>query len=176
MLQLRYAPLLVALLGIVLSGCRTYGGYDTKPKTYQALQTAVQSFEEEMGRAEADLQMLRAAAEEADTLHALAEQYETLLSEHQALLEDQRQRLNQLSASASYRALHTAYGATVTEQRMQQQKYRRATKRVRATVQGPAVAQAPAPDKLRKYMIRPVNFPRLQDRPSLTMAQALQGR
>ena len=177
MLRLRHAPLFAALALLVLTGCRTYGdGYDIKPKTYRALQSAVESFEDELSRAEADLQMLRGVADDADTLRALADRYEELIGEHNSLLETQRERVDRLSAKAGYRSLHTAYGATVTEQRMQKQKYRRTLTRIRATVQGPAVAQPPSPDKLRRYMIRPVNFPESDRTKALTMREALSGR
>jgi len=55
MLRTHCFPLYVALVGLLLfSGCRTYGGYDTKPKTYAALQKAVQSFETELTRSKTD--------------------------------------------------------------------------------------------------------------------------
>lgn len=88
MLRLRSVPLFAALALLVLTGCRTYGdGYDIKPKTYRALQSAVESFEDELSRAEADLQMLRGAADDADTLRVLADRYEELIGEHNSLLD-----------------------------------------------------------------------------------------
>lgn len=178
MLHSRRSLLLSALVAVlVLGGCRTYGGYDTQPKTYQALQNAVQSFEQELGRAQADLEALQGAAAQSDTLQALAERLKTHVDEHESLLETQRERIQDLSPESSYRALHTAYGATVTEQRMTKQKYQRVIRSVRGVVQGtPMTTAAATPKTDRQYTIRPINFPKLQEQPPLTMEQALQGR
>lgn len=174
MLRSRQFLLFLVALGLVLGGCRTYGGYDTKPKTYQAMQKAVQSFEDEATRAENDLQELQEAAERADTLQVFAENFQGLLDEHQSLLETQRQRIERLSPSSTYRNLQSAYGATVTEQRMMQQKYRRILRRIQTTVQG-VTTQASRPKTDRRYTIRPVGFPSLRNSEDLTMDQALRG-
>lgn len=163
---------LVGLL--VLSGCRTYGGYDTEPKTYQALERSVESFSDELDRAEADFRALEDAAATSDSLQALAEEYQALLTEHESLLDTQRSRVERLSSDSGYRTLHRAYGATVTEQRMMEQKYRRVTRTVRATVQGSHTERAAA-DGERRYTIRPIGFPSAQEEGRLTMKQALRG-
>lgn len=164
--------LLVGLL--VLGGCRTYGGYDTKPKTYQALERSVNSFSDELDRARTEFRALEEAAAASDSLQALAEEYQALLAEHESLLNKQRSRVERLSPGSGYRTLHSAYGATVTEQRMMGQKYRRVTRTVRATVQGADAEQAGS-DGERRYTIRPVGFPSVEEEGRLTMKQALQG-
>lgn len=178
MMRSRSLVLCLALVGIaLLSGCRTYGDneYGTKAKTYEALQQAVQSFEKELSRATSDLHQLEEAAAQEDTLHALAAQYQTFLEEHKSFLETQRQRIEGLSADASYRNLHSAYGATVTEQRMIQRKYQRVIRSVHRVVHGTRAASVEKSSR-RRYTIRPINFPALGDSPQrLTMEQALQG-
>jgi DNA repair ATPase RecN len=164
----------LALFGLTLSGCRTYGGYDSKPKTYQAMQKAVQTFEEEFDQAETDLRKLETAAVEIDTLQALAVQYRDLIDEHESLLQKQQDRIERLSSSSSYRNLHVAYGATVTEQRMVQQKYQRVTRTVRAVVQEAPVQEARVKSD-RRYTVRPIGFPRAEEKRPLSMEQALQG-
>jgi hypothetical protein len=177
MLRLRHTLLVFALAGLLLTGCRTYGDdYGTTPKTHAALQTAVSSFEADLRRAEADLQRLQDATGELDTLRALADAYAELVERHESLLETHRARASRLSAEAGYRSLHTAYGATVTEQRMQEKRYRQATQRVRAVVQGLASAQPSAEEGPRRYMIRPMNFPEADGKQELTMQEALNGR
>jgi hypothetical protein len=177
MLRLRYTPLVFALAGLLLTGCRTYGDdYGTTPKTHAALQAAVSSFEEDLRRAEADLQRLREAADQADTLRALANAYADLVEQHASLLQTQRARAGRLSAEAGYRRLHTAYGATVTEQRMQEKRYRRAVRRVRAVVQDSASVPTSGEEAPRRYMIRPMNFPETDGTGDLTMPEALRGR
>lgn len=166
--------LFVVVGGLVLGGCRTYGGYDTESKTYEAMQKAVQSFEDELSRAQADLRKLENAGMEADTLQSLANQFHDLIAEHKSLLETQHKRIERLSADAAYRALHRAYGATVTEQRMMQQKYQRAIKNVQAVVQGTS-AQTSVPKTERQYTIRPIGFPKQNEKGPLTMERALRG-
>ena len=178
--QARRSTLLFVLAALlVLSGCRTYGGYDTKAKNYEAMQNAVQAFEEELSRAQADFQTLEDAASadtlETDTLKALARQFQDHIDEHEELLKVQRERVDRLDADAAYRTLHRAYGAMVTEQRMMEQKYQRVIRTVQATVQDDEVEAASA-DSTRRYMIRPVDFPDPEADAELTMERALQGR
>lgn len=178
MLRANRFVLLLALVGLLASGCRTYGGYDTKPKTYQAMQRSVEAFADELDRAEADFRTLADAADAAeasDTLQALAEDYRALLDEHEALLETQRNRVDRLSASSAYRSLQRGYGATVKEKEIMKTKYRRLVRSVHATVRGEQAGPT-APKTERRYTIRPVNFPSLQDKERLSMEQALGDR
>ena len=163
---------LLALVGLLVGGCRTYGGYESKPKTYQALQRSVEAFADERDRAAADFRALEDAAEASDTLQSFADDYRSLLDEHDALLEMQRSRVERLSAGSAYRALHRGYGATVTEKRMMKQKYRRLVRAVHATVRG-TEATSEASTTERRYTIRPMNFPSPQDGERPSMKQAL---
>lgn len=175
MLQTHRSVLYAALAGLlILSGCRTYGGYDTKPKTYAAMQTAVHSFEADLKRTKADLQRLEQAATEADTLQSLAEEFQSLVDEHNSLLETQRHRVERLGPDATYRNLHRAYGATVTEQRLMRQKYQRVIRTVHVTVQDTVVHEA-SPETDRQYTIRPIGFPSSEDGKPLSMQEALRG-
>lgn len=174
MLHPRHTLLYIAVLGLLLSGCRTYGGYDTKPKTYEAMQKAVQSFEDEFTRSKNDLQKLESAAARAETLQPMVKQFQGLIDEHESLLQKQRDRVERLSPGSTYRNLHTAYGATVTEQRMMQQKYQRVIRTVRTTVRDTTV-QASRPETGRRYTVRPIGFPPSDERAQLSMEQALRG-
>lgn len=173
--QVRHSvPLFVFVTLLVLSGCRTYGGYDTEAKNFEAMQNAVQSFEDDLNRAQAELQTLEEAAT-SDTLQALADRYQDHIHEHEALLETQQERVRRLSPDASYRTLQRAYGATVTEQQMMDQKYQRVVRTVQATVQDAASEETPS-TSTRRYTINPVNFPDAETDTELTMDRALQGR
>jgi outer membrane murein-binding lipoprotein Lpp len=175
MLQTHRSVLYAALAGLLLlSGCRTYGGYDTKPKTYAAMQKAVHSFEADLKRTRTDLQALEQAATEADTLQSLAEEFQSLVDEHNSLLETQRDRVERLGPDATYRNLHRAYGATVTEQRLMRQKYQRVIRTVHATVQD-TVAHEASSETDRQYTIRPIGFPSSEDGKPLSMEEALRG-
>lgn len=175
MLHSRRSVLVFALLGmLILGGCRSYGGYDTKPNTYEAMQKAVQSFENELNRAKADLRTLEEAATQADALQSLATQFQAHIDEHSTLLEMQHDRVQRLSPDAAYRTLSRAYGATVTEQRMMQKKYQRVIRSVAAAVQGPE-AQPPSGAMDRKYTIHPANFPTAGDDATLTWPRLFGG-
>lgn len=175
MLQTHRSTLLLALAGLlILSGCRTYGGYDSKPKTYAAMQKAVQSFEGDLERAKTDLQKLERAATEVGTLQAQAEEFHSLVGEHESLLETQQDRVERLGPGATYRNLHQAYGATVTEQRLMRQKYQRVIRTVYATVQD-TVLQETTPKAGRRYTVRPIGFPSSEDGKQLSMQDALRG-
>lgn len=178
--QARRSVLLSVLAALlVLSGCRTYGGYGTKAKNYEAMQDAVQSFEEELSRAQAELETLEEAATsdtlQTDTLQGLARQFREHIDRHESLLETQRKRVDRLDADAAYRTLQRMYGATVKEQRIMEQKYQHVIQTVRTTVHGEEPETA-ASESRRRYTIRPVNFPDSEADAELTMERALQGR
>lgn len=161
---------------LATSGCRTYGGYGSESKTFEALQTTVESFESDLDQEETELRMLEDAATGADTLQPFAEEFRGLVEKHKSLLQKQRQRVDRLSPESSYRELHRAYGATVTEQRLMRKRYQRITKNVRLAVQGSTEAQASSPDTERSYTFKPIGFPDSNSKGDLSMEEALQGR
>ena len=174
---------------LILDGCRTYGDYNTESKTYEAMYKAVDSFENKLYRAKADLRMLKAAhsyvsklsrqqaieraATQAEALQPLLAQFQAHVDEHSSLLETQLDRMRRLSPDASYQTLSRAYGATVTEQRMMRKKYQRVIRTIWVAV--PPKRQLPLVTVDRKYTIRPINFPTVGSDTTLTMGQALQG-
>jgi outer membrane murein-binding lipoprotein Lpp len=167
--------LLAAIAGaLLLTGCRTYGNdkYDTGPKTYQAIQQTVQQMEQELSRAQADLRRLESAAETSDTLSPLAARYRSFVASHEAALAGHRAQAERLSAESSYRTLHRIYGAMVTDRRLLDKQYRRTVRKVWATVRDTTIPRKRALDPSR-YVITPVNFPRVGQRGPITMADAL---
>jgi len=167
-------PLFALLALLVLTGCRTYGGDGIEAKNYEAMQSAVQSFEDALSRAQSDLKTLEQAAT-TDTLEALASRFQSHVEEHRALLETQRERIDRLGPDAAYRTLQRAYGATVTEKKIMEQKYKRVIRTVQATVQE-RDAETASPMSMRRYTINPVNFPDSEADTELTMNRVLQGR
>lgn len=173
----RFLLLLVTTVGPMLCiGCRTYGGHGSGPKTYEALQSAVQSFESDLDRGKADLRRLKRAASEADTLQRFVERYRSHIDEHRSLLETQRQRINRLSPEASYRSLHRAYGATLTEQRMMQNKYQHTIRNVQGVFRKNTEAGEETRKNERRYTIEPIGFPDLDAKQNLTLEEVLRGR
>lgn len=170
----RLLPVVAMAAVLVLAGCRTYGNekYETGPKTYDALQQTVTQLEQELGRAESDLRRLESAAEAEPALQPLAERYRSYVASHRAALEGHREEAERLSADASYRTLHRAYGAVVTDQRLLRKQYQRTVRKVWAMVRGTDIPRKPVRDRS-QYVDTPVNFPQPGEQVSLTMAEAL---
>lgn len=168
--------LLVLVGGLLLAGCRTYGNeaYDTQRKTYAAIQNTVQQLDQDFGRAQSDLRQLESAAESMDTLEVLADRFRSIVSSHEATLELHRGQAEQLTNGSSYRSLHRAYGALVTDRRLLQRQYERTIRAVWATVRDTTPPLAPV--RLQStYMTTPIGFPAEGAVTAITMARALQG-
>lgn len=177
MLWSRRFVLLLTVVGLLVTGgCRTYGGYDSEPKTYKAMRSTVDSFESDLNRAEANLRRLEEAATERDTLQSFVREFRGLVEKHKSLLEKQKRRLQRLSRESSYRALHRAYGATITERRLMRRRYQRTIRTLGGAVQGSAAVQAPSPDAERHYTTNPIGFPDSEPTDTLSLEEALQGR
>ena len=172
----RSLPVVLALAAlVVLSGCRTYGNeqYDNGPKMYDAMQGAVQQFDDALNRANVDLRKLEEAAQASDTLSTLANRFRDVVAQHDSILAKQRAQVDKLSGNSDYRTLHRVYGAMVTDQRLITLQYRRTIQQVQAAVQ-PSASDRPEPlaKAGRSYNIRPVGYP--SDREGrLTMDEAL---
>jgi hypothetical protein len=169
-------PLSLALVALlVLTGCRTYGNekYDTGPKTYAAIQETVEQLDQELGRAQSDLRRLETAAETRDDLQPLAERYRSYVQSHEEALAGHRQQADRLTADATYSTLHRVYGAIVTDRRLLQTHYRRTVRAVWATVRDTTLPHKTVRDPSR-YVVTPVQYPRVDDTGPITMAEALQ--
>ena len=165
---------LVLAAVLVLTGCRTYGNekYETGPKTYESIQETVEQMEQDLGRARNDLRRLQAAAETMGALEPLSARYQSYVQSHEAALADYRDQAKRLTPGASYRTLHRTYGAMVKDRHILKTKYDRAVRVVWATVRDTTVPRTRSLDPSR-YVITPVNFPRVRQRGSITMAEAL---
>jgi uncharacterized protein YPO0396 len=170
---IRVLPLVLAGV-LVLTGCRTYGNekYETGPKTYQSIQETVEQMEQDLGRARADLRRLESAAETMAALEPLATRYQSYVQSHEAALAGHRDQAERLSPESSYRSLHRIYGAMITDRRLLDTKYDRVVRTVWAMVRDTTIPRKRAQDPSR-YVITPVNFPRVRQRGDITMADAL---
>lgn len=113
----RSSLLLCAVAGLVLTGCRTYGEYNSEELTYQQMQRLVQQFDRDLTKARADLAALQKASADNPYLSVLAAHYSQVVSAQEAVLDEHRDMLAELSPGSTYRALHRAYGAMISEQR-----------------------------------------------------------
>ena len=102
---------------LLVSGCRSYGGYGSEEAMYRQIERLVQRFAQDLENARADLVALENAAAQNSELALLAEQYAALVQGQEAILDEQRGLLADLSPGATYRSLHRAHGAIMAEQR-----------------------------------------------------------
>jgi hypothetical protein len=167
-------PLLAVL--VLASGCRTYGDsqYDNAQKMRQQMLQAVRQFDDELGRARADLELLEDAAQQQPALAPLVERYQQVVDSHEATLADHDSLARRMQDAGSYRKLHETYGAMVTDQRLVNRQYDRTVRQVRAVVQGEEIERG-ASGRKSDYYIEPTEYKREQNADRLTMEEALQG-
>lgn len=170
-----HAPLLgVLALMLLLTGCRTYGGYDTEARTYAQMQQANSQFADDLTRAEGELDALQNAAASNASLQPIAEQYAAFVDEHRETLQTHQGLVESLSADTDYRTLSRQYGRMVTEQRMLAQNYRSLTERVYAVVTGNPEPTRVVPES--ESYTTPYIYRRMENQPMRTMSAALNGR
>ena len=171
--QSRFFRLLsLFLLIAVVTGCRTYGGYGTEEELQEQIGEAVDEFEQNLARSEADLAVLQRAAGEQSDLSPLVERFQSNLEKHRELLASHRSIAQDLKGSSSYRNLHRGYGTITTEQRMMRDTYNRTVRHIRAEVTGEPVEAEPLPNES-FYYVEPVYYSRLKNPQQITMKQAL---
>lgn len=108
---------------LLLSGCRTYGGYGAEAAIYNQIERVLERFDEHLSRTRAELRALEAASSDDPTLAVLSTQYAELVAAHEAMLEKQRRMASRLSPNSTYRTLHRTYGSMVTEQSLLRDQY-----------------------------------------------------
>ncbi|PEN06672.1 hypothetical protein CRI93_08485 [Longimonas halophila] len=170
-----HVPILgVLALMLLLTGCRTYGGYDTEARTYAQMQQANSQFADDLTRAEGELDALQNAASTNANLEPMAEHYADLVESHRETLETHQALVESLSADTGYRTLSRQYGRLVTEQRMLGQQYRSVTERVYAAVTGNPEPTRMVPES--ESYTTPYIYRRMENQPMRTMSAALNGR
>lgn len=169
---------LVSLLVVLLvTGCRTYGGYGTEEETHQQIKVANRQFADELERARADLNLLESAASGNGALQPLLRRYDSLVTVHETMLAGHRAIAENLEGSGDYRELNRAYGAIITDGRLHQDQYQRVIADVVATVSGDStfmLAEAIPPEN--RYFVAPIFYQQVRYRDSRpSMQSALRG-
>lgn len=176
----RLAPLLFgALFLVMISGCRTYGGYGTTELIPQQMQQAVQQFEDDLERAESDILALSEATAQNAALEPAETQYRDLVALHQTFLEAHRATLDEYEDGGTYRALNREYGAMIAEQRLIEMRYAEMHARIRRISSGqpPTSEATPAIGSTlaSRNFVNPNFYSRVQNRQPLSMQEALRG-
>jgi len=166
----RLATLL--LLVVLVTGCRTYGGYGTEEELQNQISDAVDEFEKDLARSEADLAVLERAAENQSSLDVMVDRFESDIAAHKEMLASHRTIAQNLEGSSSYRDLHRGYGTITTEQRMMRNTYNRTVRNIRSVAIGEPVEATPLPNES-FYYVEPVAYARLENPKRVTMKEAL---
>ena len=120
--SVRTLPVFFAVL--LLTGCRTYGGYDTEPATYDQIVDINAQFQQDLERAKGELAVLTRAASSDSELGEAVENLEELVARHEELIAYHAEITAALDVktgalgrlSTSYRDLNRTLGAIAAEQ------------------------------------------------------------
>ena len=115
---------IASLLVLVLSGCRTYGGYDSEEIIFNQIEESNRVFALELEKARGELQRLEQAAQVDPELSAYVPEYEMLLEKHSSMVEHHELLASELDVKTgfigqltpSYRNLNRALGYIAVEQ------------------------------------------------------------
>lgn len=108
--------LTIALL-VVVSGCRSYGGYGSEEVMYRQIVQMIDRFEEDLERARGQLTVLDGAVEGDSLLAEMVDRYALLVRGQEAILDENRRLAGELSAGSSYRSLRRVHGSILAAQR-----------------------------------------------------------
>ena len=122
---------LVCFLILILSGCRTYGGYDSEVALFDQVEESNSVFANELNKARGELQKLQQAAQQDVSMAPMVAEYEMLLEKHShlvelhadlaATLEVKTGILGQLTPA--YRHLNRVMGSIAVEQNAMKGQY-----------------------------------------------------
>ena len=164
---------ILCVVALVVFGCRSYGDHGSQEAMYNQMQTALDQFESELERAQADLSLLIGAAEEEDVLDSFEDAYRDIISEHERLLERHQDLTQGLDGTSPHRELRRAYGTLITEQDMVRTRYHRHHMRIQFALD---IAEEETPELAldrSRYFVVPSFYDRA-DRPEPpTMREAL---
>ncbi len=181
MYGVRRSMLVGLLLVTVLTGCRTYGGYDSEELTNAQIQAAVDQLTQDLTQAEADHRLLQTAAQSNPVLQSLAADYDVLLEAHRQavaaagegleMLSDDSYPLFRRAMNSYYRDLNRKLGSIVQYQAQVDEQYLALRLEVQRAVQGEAAEDVAEKGR---YRFAPPYYERIRlaiETP--TMAEAL---
>ena len=126
-----FSNLVLLLVFVLLSGCRTYGGYDTEQTSYDRIGTINALFAQELEKAKGELQFIQQAAGTDAELGAAVAQYEALLAQHEEMVAAHDELASTLvvktgllgKLSTSYRDLNRGLGYIAADQLTMRNQY-----------------------------------------------------
>ena len=171
---------LLALL--LLTGCRTYGGFDSEEALYAQIEKTNQQFEDELTRAKAELNLIRNAASSNRLFASFAAQYEEILSTHEAAVADHAALFESLEVKTgpigrltqSYRKLNRGLGAILAEQNQIRDSYVHLLNNINRVAKDDAYVPVTIPEEGRYQAVPPFYESIRFALESLSMEQAIQ--
>lgn len=149
---------LVLLAG--LTGCRTYGGYGTEEKVRVQISRANEAFASELERARNLLPALQQRIGGDENGATIINEYQSLLTAHATLLEQNRQIEEALSGGEGYRTLNRVFGSILSEQKVIRNRYRALLNNAQGIIDTTAVARGEVvPESY--YVVRPPFYERI---------------
>ena len=115
---MRLNPALLFAALLMLTGCRTYGGYGSEDAIYQEIQETAERYADRAERLAGDYQALTDAAADDAELAAYSLVLATLIERQEDALAFHLQTASSVEDGDSYRKLSRALGAMITEQQM----------------------------------------------------------
>lgn len=119
------------LVVFLLSGCRTYGGYDSEEATFGQIAESNKVFANDLEKARGELQKLEQAAQGNSALSPYVSDYEMLLEKHSHMVEEHAKLASELDVNTgflgrltpAYRNLNRALGYIAAEQAAMKGRY-----------------------------------------------------
>jgi hypothetical protein len=125
-------------LGMLVGGCRTYGGYDTEPNTLEQIQESVDALADAYDRAQANLELLQEVASGNPAYEDAVARYVEAVEAHEATLSYARDLAEEAAEDEDdYRVLSRTYGALVTEQYLVRDRYDRIVNGLQNVLESP---------------------------------------
>ncbi|RMH63057.1 MAG: hypothetical protein D6685_08215 [Bacteroidetes bacterium] len=178
----RLWPVLL-LLFVIVSGCRTYGGYGTEDATLAQIEQANEQFTAALSRAETEAQVLRAAVGRYPALAPVAAGYEETLARHRALIARHEALLEQAAATSGlfawimqtrYRTISRIFGGLLAEQQVVYDRYLDAYESVARLVGAPvAWINAVTTSPRSRYYVVPPQYEAIRQTPTVSIRDLL---
>ena len=161
----------LCLVGLIVGGCRMYGGYGSEDETRTQIQQANQRFAEDLQRAQADLGVLRGAVASASALESYVSQFERVTEHHAALLAEHQAIETEIGDGGSYRLVIRAFVSIVADQDQVSDLYQGLLHQMAQAVDSTASTSSPNPTS--RYQAVPPFYQKLEQIAQRPTAQSI---
>ena len=147
----------------LLTGCRTYGGYDSEEALYAQIEKTNQQFADELNRARSEFSLIQNAASSNRMFAPFVDQYEAILEDHAEKVEAHAGILAGLEVKTgfigqlgqSYRMLNRGLGSILTDQAQVRDAYVHLLNNINREAKGEAFTPVSIPEPGRYQAVPP---------------------